>query len=367
MNKSSKTLAKNAKGRNHTSHGSSAPRHLIYGTSVKASNAFEDIFCPKKQEAAAKAPKIVAKKSLGQNFLKNADIATKIAQRADIPSIVIEIGSGTGMLTKAMLQNPNIKRLICIEKDLRMMPTLEKMAAKHKIMHALNDDAMKCDFIDIMRNIEEQEKALGDELTTGLTSGLTGEDEVEFESEARDEAKAKTKDKSESLKTHIIANLPYNVGTKILIRLLELQESHLFDKITIMLQMEVCDRIVAKPKTKEYGRLAVLAQTKYNAKKIISVSPANFSPEPSIMSCVVELEKKDVIPTEEELKNLSIISDMGFLNRRKFLLKNLKQTNNQCFIDAVAEVVDADARVEAISVEELLNIAKHVTKKLAKS
>ena len=218
--------------------------------------------------------KIKAKKSLGQNFLIDQNIIDKIVDAVEIKNkSILEIGPGTGNLTKNILKKKP-KKLIVIEKDNDLAVLLKKnLDIDVKI---INDDILKIDESKLDANI------------------LT-----------------------------VFGNLPYNISTEILCNwILNIQDKNFwFDNLVLMFQKEVADRIIAKFNTKNYGRLSILSSWKLEIEKICDVRPSSFFPKPKIDSSVLLLKPKlNYFPLNNP-KNLEKLTRIFFMHRRKMLKK----------------------------------------------
>ena len=218
---------------------------------------------------------IKAKKSLGQNFLIDQNIIDKIINIIEIKDkSILEIGPGTGNLTKNILKKKP-KKLIVIEKDYELAEML-----KHNLddnIKIINDDILKID-----------ENSLDTEILT------------------------------------VFGNLPYNISTEILCNwILNIKNKNFwFDNLVLMFQKEVADRIIAKFNTKNYGRLSILSNWKLEIEKICDVQPSSFFPKPKIDSSVLLLKPKlDFFPLTNP-KNLEKLTRTFFMHRRKMLKKS---------------------------------------------
>ena len=217
---------------------------------------------------------IKPKKSLGQNFLIDQNIIKKIVNIVPIKDkFILEIGPGTGNLTRALL-NKNPKKLIVIEKDNNLALSL-KNEFKNKIL-TINEDVLKFD----------EKNFLKDKLT-------------------------------------VYGNLPYNISTEILCKwVLNIDNDFFwFDELILMFQKEVADRIIAKCNTSNYGRLTVLSNWKLNVKKIIDISPNSFSPKPKVESTLLYFSPKKDFVRIAKPKNLEKITRIFFNHRRKMIKK----------------------------------------------
>jgi 16S rRNA (adenine1518-N6/adenine1519-N6)-dimethyltransferase len=192
-----------------------------------------------------RAHDLVARKQLGQNFLLDLNLTAKIARSAgDLSGCdVLEVGPGPGGLTRGLLAE-GARRVVAVEKDARALPALAEIAAACPgRLEVLHGDALELE--------------LGAHLTPPVK---------------------------------IVANLPYNIGTELLIRWLTPEIwPPLWSSLTLMFQKEVAERIVAKPKAEHYGRLALLAQYRCEAKIVMTLPPEAFTPAPKVHSAVVQL------------------------------------------------------------------------------
>tara|TARA_Y100000816_G_scaffold287858_1_gene271367 strand:+ start:393 stop:1232 length:840 start_codon:yes stop_codon:yes gene_type:complete len=257
---------------------------------------------------------LAASKALGQNFLLDEQLLDRIAA---IPgpltdASAFEVGPGPGGLTRAILRAGG--RLVAVERDDRCLPALAELSdAFPGQLKVIAGDAMQ----------------------------------IDAQAEAGDGA-------------HIIANLPYNVGTPLLVGWLSAAWTPLpwWSSLTLMFQMEVAERIVAKPGTDHYGRLAVLSQWRSDARIAMKVHRSAFTPPPKVMSAVVHITPK---PTPEgvQLKLLERLTAAAFGQRRKMMRQSLKGLPGA--LDALdAEGIDPQRRAETVSVEEFVAIARRM-------
>ncbi len=258
-----------------------------------------------------------AKKSLGQNFLFDLNLTARIA-RAAAPlegATVVEIGPGPGGLTRALLAG-GAKKVIAVERDQRCLAALNEIAAYYP---------GRLDVIE------------GDALETDL-GALAG---------GRQPAR-------------ICANLPYNIATALLTRWLESDVwPPWFDRLTLMFQREVAERIVATPAQRAaYGRLAVLCNWRCETRILFDVSPSAFTPPPKVVSSVVELRPR-AGPSPCEAKLLSAVTQAAFGQRRKMLRQSLKSLAPGDVLALLAEAgIDPAARAEEIGVEGFAALAR---------
>jgi len=218
---------------------------------------------------------IKAKKSLGQNFLIDQNIINKIVNIINIKDkSILEIGPGTGNLTKDILKKKP-KKLIVIEKDNDLAKSLKKNLEDS--VKIINDDVLKIDETNLDTDI------------------LT-----------------------------VFGNLPYNISTEILCNwILNIRnENFWFDNLILMFQKEVADRIIAKFNTKNYGRLSILSNWKLEIEKICDVQPSSFFPKPKIDSSVLLLKPKLNFFPLTNPKNLEKLTRIFFMHRRKMLKKS---------------------------------------------
>lgn len=255
---------------------------------------------------------IAAKKSLGQNFLLDLNLTGKIARSAgDLArSTIIEIGPGPGGLTRALLHN-GARKVVAIERDQRCVLAVEEVACAYPGR------------LDIVH---------GDALQTN------------FETIA---------DKSETCR--IVSNLPYNIGTELLVRWLTLERwPPFYASMTLMFQREVAERIVAKPGTSQYGRLGVLAGWRSEARKLFDVPREAFVPPPKITSSVVHLVPRQA-PIGAGLSKMESVTKAAFGQRRKMLRQSLKPLGGEALLMRVG--IDPKRRAETLTVEEFAALA----------
>ena len=255
-----------------------------------------------------------AKKSLGQNFILDLNLTSKIARLAGSldDHDVLEIGPGPGGLTRGLLSE-GARRVVVLEKDIRCMPALEEIKAAYRNkVQIFNVDALG---FDAQRH-------------------LTGP-------------------------VRIVSNLPYNVGTELLIRWLTPGDWPPFwETLTLMFQKEVAERIIAAPGSKAYGRLSILAQWKANAKIVMALPPEAFSPPPKVHSAVVHLTAltEPRFPAPERL--LSSTVAMAFNQRRKMLRSSLKAASKDIEMVLRDAGLEPTARAEEISLEGFCALAR---------
>jgi len=254
-----------------------------------------------------------AKKQLGQNFLLDLNLTSKIARAAGpLEGItVIEVGPGPGGLTRALLAEGAAK-VIAIERDERTLPALAEIADAYPgRLEVISGDAMDIDF-------------------AALASGPT----------------------------RIVANLPYNIGTELLVRWLTLEPwPPLFQSLTLMFQREVAERIVAKPGDDAYGRLGVLCGWRTDARILFNLPASAFTPPPKVTSAVVQLIPK---PTDAAVRvsDVERITRAAFGQRRKMIRQSLKSTGVPVEQLIAAAELKGDERAETLPIEAFLTMAK---------
>lgn len=221
---------------------------------------------------------IKPKKKLGQNFLINKTILSKIVKLGEVKNndTILEIGPGTGNLTEEILKKKPFK-LIVVEKDINLSNILKKKFGDKIII--INNDILKC-----LNNFK-------------------------FEKPIK-----------------VFGNLPYNISTKILVSLIKINElNKLFSQFIFVFQKEVAERIIAEENSKNYGRLAILTYWKMMTKKIIDIPPNFFYPKPKVWSSLVYLRPKKNIENLRRSKNLEHVTNIFFNQRRKMIKKPMKQ------------------------------------------
>jgi len=259
-----------------------------------------------------------ARKSLGQNFLLDLNLAAKIARQAgDLTQCdVLEIGPGPGGLTRGLLSE-GARRVLAIEKDSRCIPALNEIAATYP---------------DRLQIIE------GDALEVNPLAHLTPP-------------------------IRVAANLPYNIGTELLVRWLTPPEWPPFwQSLTLMFQREVADRIVAQPGSKAYGRLALLSQWRADAKIVLGLPPEAFTPPPKISSAVVHLTAlpQPRFPADAQILSRTVAA--AFNQRRKMLRAALKGTAPDIEDRLIAAGLKPTDRAEQIPLEGFCALAREIAK-----
>ncbi|GAB1480676.1 16S rRNA (adenine(1518)-N(6)/adenine(1519)-N(6)) -dimethyltransferase RsmA [Paracoccaceae bacterium] len=265
-----------------------------------------------------RAHDLVAKKQLGQNFLLDLNLTARIARAAgDLSACdVLEVGPGPGGLTRGLLSE-GARRVLAVEKDPRCLPALEEIAAAYP---------------------GRLEVICGDALEVDVLAHLTPP-------------------------VRVVANLPYNVGTELLIRWLTPDTWPPFwDSLTLMFQKEVAERIVAKTRTEHYGRLALLTQWRCDARIVLTLPPEAFTPAPKVHSAVVHLTRLPAprYPADEAV--LMRLTAAAFNQRRKMLRSSLKGLAPEIEAKIVAAGLEPTARAEEISLEGFCALARELAK-----
>ena len=258
--------------------------------------------------------KLSAKKSLGQNFLLDLNLTSKIARYAGNleQSDVLEIGPGPGGLTRSLL-NEGARKVVAIEKDTRCIAALEEVQTQ---------------FTGKLKIVE------GDALSTEVRQYLTHP-------------------------VQIIANLPYNIGTELLVRWLNSTTWPSFwQSMTLMFQKEVANRIVASPGSKAYGRLSVMAQWRCNTKIAFNIPATAFTPPPKVESSIVHFEALKEPRFPAEVNKLEFVVSKAFNQRRKMLRGALKGHFKNVEEGLLAIGVVPTKRAENVAIQEFCLMAQ---------
>lgn len=255
-----------------------------------------------------------ARKSLGQNFLLDLNLTAKIARQAgDLTQCdVLEIGPGPGGLTRGLLAE-GARKVLAIEKDARCIPALEEIAAAYPgRLQIINGDALE---IDPLAHLAPP--------------------------------------------IRVAANLPYNIGTELLVRWLTPADWPPFwQSLTLMFQREVAERIVAAPGSKAYGRLAILAQWRSTARIVMSLPPEAFTPPPKVSSAVVHLEALPEPRYPADPAVLSRVVAAAFNQRRKMLRAALKGQAPDIEDRLIAAGIAPTERAEQVGLEQFCALAR---------
>ena len=255
-----------------------------------------------------------ASKALGQNFLFDAQLLDRIAAiPGDLKGQrVLEIGPGPGGLTRALLKAG--AQVTAIEMDSRCLPALAELSEFYPgKLTVVEGDAMKLNHGDLM----------------------------------------------EGMPFHVVANLPYNVGTALFVNWLTSDRwPPKWQSLTLMFQLEVAQRIAAKEGSGAYGRLAVLAQWRCRAKLAMKVHRSAFTPPPKVMSAVVHVTP-ETAPEGVNARTLERLTEAAFGQRRKMLRQSLKSVSGA--LEALEEVgIESTRRAETVSVSEFVALARAI-------
>ena len=256
---------------------------------------------------------LTALKSLGQNFLLDLNLTSRIARSSGTldDTSVVEVGPGPGGLTRALLMH-GAKKVFAIERDKRCIAALHEIGAHYPgRLEVVEGDALEFDW-----------KAL------------------------------------EGDRYKVVSNLPYNIGTQLLTNWLTLDSwPPSYESLTLMFQKEVAERICAQPGSRSYGRLSVLCGWRASANKVFDVSPKAFTPPPKVTSAVVHL-----VPAKEpfacELDRLETVTKAAFGQRRKMLRASLKQIGGEALLDRAD--IEPTLRAEQLDVESFVRLANEL-------
>ena len=255
-----------------------------------------------------------ARKSLGQNFLLDFNLTRRIARAAGPleGATIVEVGPGPGGLTRALLME-GASRVIAIEKDERCLPALADIAAAYPgRLEIIAGDAREVDF-----------------------------GALDVSGPAR-----------------IVANLPYSVGTPLLIGWLKTEPwPPWFDRLVLMFQREVALRIVAKPGSKDFGRLAVLSQWRTDPRILLTLPAAAFTPRPKVDSSLVELVPKEVPQPACDVSTLERVTAAAFGQRRKMLRSSLRQITPDAEELLQGLGIDPKRRAEELQIGDFCRMA----------
>jgi len=255
---------------------------------------------------------LAARKSLGQHFLFDLNLTRRIARAAgDLGhGTTIEVGPGPGGLTRGLLAE-GAANLVVVERDARALPALEEIAAfwGRDRLTIVEGDALELDLA-----------AMG------------------------------------TAPRRIVANLPYNVGTPMLLAWLARPDA--FETLVVMLQKEVVERLAAAPDSAAYGRLSVAAQWRWQVRRLFDVAPSAFSPPPSVVSAVAELRPRAAPLADADAKTLERVVAAAFGQRRKMLRQSLKSLGGDPLALCAQANIDATRRAETLSVPEFCALAR---------
>ena len=255
---------------------------------------------------------LAPKKSLGQNFLLDLNLTSKIARSSGAlkDADIIEIGPGPGGLTRALLFN-GARRVIAVERDDRCIAALQEIAAHYPgRLEIVADDAMKVDMGALCARLENP---------------------------------------------RIVANLPYNIGTELLLQWITGPVwPPVWQSLTLMFQKEVALRIVANERDDAYGRLGVLCGWRTQSELLFDVARTAFTPPPKVTSSVVHVSP-NFAPQQVEMARLEAVTKAAFGQRRKMLRQSLKSVGGEALLAKAG--IDGTRRAETLSVEEFVKLA----------
>jgi 16S rRNA (adenine1518-N6/adenine1519-N6)-dimethyltransferase len=255
-----------------------------------------------------------ARKALGQNFLMDLNLTRRIARRAgDLAACdVLEVGPGPGGLTRALLAE-RARHVVAIERDARCLPVLAEIAAAWPGRLTV---------------------LAGDALSVDPTPHLAAP-------------------------VRVVANLPYNVGTELLVRWLTPEAWPPFwTSLTLMFQKEVAERIVAGPGSKAYGRLSILAQWRCEPRIAFEVPPRAFTPPPRVTSAVVQITRLEAPRHPADAATLTRVVAMAFGQRRKMLRASLRRLGPDAEALLAAAGIEPTERPEQVSLEAFCRLSR---------
>ena len=248
-----------------------------------------------------------ARKSLGQHFILDPNLTNRITRTAGALEgyNVIEIGPGPGGLTRALLDSA-AKSVIVVEKDprcLTILKDLQRLSGRR--LQIINSDALELDLPSIT-----------------------------------------------PMPRKIVANLPYNIATALLLKCL--REFRAYDRLTLMFQLDVAERLIAKPSTKAYGRLSVVAQWLCEVKSEFNISKNAFTPPPKVTSTISTLIPRSSLISPINFESMELVTAAAFGQRRKMLRSSLKSLQ----LDLNRIGIDPTARAEELSIRDFCNLAQ---------
>ncbi len=245
------------------------------------------------------------KKSFGQNFLFDSNITDKIVKHSlPLSNTVIEIGPGAGTLTKSILKS-NVNKIILIEKDKSLIKLLENLRDNYSFIEIHNKDALNFPIWKLGKSPKQ-----------------------------------------------VIANLPYNISTKILINLLK--NSNQFTKLTMLFQKEVANRIVAKPGAKNYSRISVISQLQTKVKILFDIPDTAFFPKPKVQSSLVEFIPHINKTYDYNFKKMEELTQFVFSKKRKMLRSIFKKEGGSSFLESIN--IDPNIRPGDLTLEEFCKL-----------
>ncbi len=260
-----------------------------------------------------------ARKSLGQNFLFDLNLTRRIARAAGPfeGATIYEVGPGPGGLTRALLAE-GAEKIIAVERDERCLSALGEIATAYPgRIEVIAGDALDADERELFR-----------------TRNISGP-------------------------VRVAANLPYNIGSALLVKWLTAPAWPPFwQSLTLMFQREVAERLVAQPGTKSYGRLSVLTQWRAEPRILFDVHPRAFTPPPKVTSAIVRIEPRDKPVADARLEDLEAVTKAAFGQRRKMLRQSLKSLSKAGGKLATQAGLDPQTRAEQLSVVQFAALAR---------
>ncbi len=263
-----------------------------------------------------------ANKRFGQNFLIDTNILKKIVERSDInkDTLVIEVGPGLGALTEHLIASAG--QVVCVEIDKNMIPILNENLGHNDNFELVHNDILKVDIESLINKYDYKDVA-------------------------------------------VVANLPYYITTPILMRFLE--GGFPINRLSLMMQKEVAQRLSAKIGTKEYNALSIIVQYHTNAQIVINVSKNVFHPVPQVDSAVVRLDKRDqpLVCVDDEKHFFEFLHNC-FKMRRKTLVNNLRQSYPSFTLEELTKMleslgIDSKVRADNLSVYQFADIYKLIS------
>ena len=268
------------------------------------------VACPPPLKQVIARHQISARRGMGQNFLMDTRLATRIARAAGpLTANVIEIGAGPGGLTRALLEQ-GANRVIAVERDPRCIAALSELTETAVgRLEVVPADALALDLADLV-----------------------------------------------SAPRVIVANLPYNIATPLLIRWL--RQANAYEKLTLMFQKEVAERIVAEPRTKARGRLSILAQWRTRPKRLFDVPPRAFVPAPKVTSTLVQFSPRPTPLAQAPATALEQVTAAAFGQRRKMLRASLRALGTDPGPLLAAASIPGTWRAEELDVAGFCGLAR---------
>jgi len=264
------------------------------------------------------AYRLSAQKSLGQNFIFDLNLTRRIAREAGVKNATIfEVGPGPGGLTRALIAE-GAKQVIAVERDRRCLPALAEIAAaKPGRLEVVEADALEVNEAELLRTLNV------------------------------------------SLPVAVVANLPFNVGTALLIKWLSAKDwPPWWSSLTLMFQKEVAQRICAEAGDEAYGRLSVLAKWRTRARILFDVSRSAFVPPPKVTSAVLRIDPLPAPRCEAELSDLEAVTAAAFGQRRKMLRGSLKTLTPDTETLLAKAGVPGTARAEELDLAQFCALAR---------